>query len=58
MGGYKAGKKEGFGVLIYKKGDMYQGKFKNDMFDGLGKYEHQNGVTYIGINFLLFKMES
>jgi len=34
--------------LIEKKGDRYEGEFKNSMKNGFGTERYSNGSTYIG----------
>ena len=40
--------KVGFGVFKTKGGIVYEGNFKNDEKDGLGKLVYENGQNYIG----------
>ena len=40
--------KEGYGTIYYKNGDIYEGEFKNDMFNGIGIYHFKNGDRYEG----------
>ena len=40
--------KEGFGIIYYKNGDIYEGEFKNNMYDGIGVYYFKNGDRYKG----------
>ena len=37
IGTLKNGKKSGYGKLIYKTGDIFEGEFDNDMRNGKGK---------------------
>lgn len=55
IGSYKEGKKEGYGTFIWlvkqnedSKEEIYQGNFKDDLFDGKGKYEWADGRVYDG----------
>ena len=40
--------KNGKGILEYSNGDIYNGKFKNDLKDGFGIFRFFNGDTYNG----------
>ena len=40
--------KEGFGIIYYKNGDIYEGEFKNNKLDGIGIYYFKNGDRYEG----------
>lgn len=35
--------KEGVGTYRYKIGELYEGEFARDKFEGNGKYQWQNG---------------
>jgi hypothetical protein len=37
-GGFKNGKKNGFGRMTYRDGTVYEGEFKDNAIDGKGKY--------------------
>ena len=47
-GAWKAGKKHGKGVQIYKSGAIYDGEFKDGKKDGKGKYISKNRNVYDG----------
>lgn len=40
--------KHGKGKLQLIKGDVYEGEFKNNLFDGKGIYKWKNGEFYEG----------
>ena len=46
-GEFKNGKKSGIGKMIIKK-DVYEGEFRNDLFDGKGVYYYSNGNKWEG----------
>ena len=50
------GKREGFGIFIWKCGDKYEGDFKDDHFTGKGIYYYNSGNRYEG-NFKNIKKE-
>lgn len=37
-GGFRNGKKNGFGRMTYRDGTVYEGEFKDNAIDGKGKY--------------------
>lgn len=37
-GGFKNGKKNGFGKMTYRDGTVYEGEFKDNAIEGSGKY--------------------
>lgn len=43
------GKKHGYGVLITKEGCKYEGFWKNDQLDGMGRFIEKRGNYYDGI---------
>jgi len=47
IGTLNGGKKDGYGKLIYKSGNLYEGEFKNDKRHGKGK------ITYTEYNITL-----
>tara|TARA_B100001115_G_scaffold183462_1_gene182406 strand:+ start:1032 stop:2240 length:1209 start_codon:yes stop_codon:yes gene_type:complete len=47
-GKYLLGKKNGYGTIKYKSGDIYKGEFKMDLFNGVGEYTWANGLIYNG----------
>ena len=56
VGLFKKGMYEGRGRLIFRKGDYFEGEFKNNKANGFGKYVNINGEIYIG-NWLDDKQE-
>lgn len=38
----------GKGVLTFCNGELYEGEFKKDKFDGQGKYTWAFGGSYVG----------
>jgi len=40
--------KDGYGKIYYKNGDIYEGEFKSDQFNGIGIYYFKNGDRYEG----------
>lgn len=38
----------GEGKLVYDNGDVYEGGFKNGVFEGQGKFVSNKGWTYEG----------
>lgn len=42
------GKRDGFGVLNWKDGNVFKGYFINDMSNGLGRQHHKTGEIYFG----------
>ena len=48
MTAYKDDKKEGHGLMIWGRGDIFNGFFTNDMPNGLGDYFWPNGDNYNG----------
>lgn len=42
VGDYKDGKKNGHGKCIYQNKDIYEGEWKEDLFNGKGKYRYWN----------------
>ena len=48
VGLFKNGMFDGRGRLILKKGDYYEGEFKENKANGFGKYVNSNGEIYIG----------
>ena len=48
-GSFEKDKKCGYGKLIFESGDIYEGRFLNNKFDGEGHYYYKkNGNEYIG----------
>jgi hypothetical protein len=47
------GKKHGYGILVMKDGSKYEGFWKNDQLDGVGRFIEKRGNYYDG-NFLIF----
>jgi len=47
IGALSNGKKDGYGKIIYKSGNLYEGEFKNDNRHGKGK------ITYTDYNITL-----
>ncbi|PFH35412.1 MORN repeat-containing protein [Besnoitia besnoiti] len=47
-GGYKDGKRHGFGVLVRRCGSRYEGYFLDDAANGHGKFTHPSGDIYEG----------
>ncbi len=47
-GEYKAGKREGRGVMRYADGDVYDGEYKAGMKEGRGVYRYASGNVYEG----------
>ena len=45
---YKAGKRDGFGLIKLACGTQYEGSFKNDKLDGQGVYQWADGSEYKG----------
>ena len=43
MGGWVAGKKDGYGTLELEDGSKYGGFFKQGMRDGVGTEQRENG---------------
>ena len=41
-------KRTGYGVYIYKTGDLYAGQWGDDKFNGEGMYLFKNGERYVG----------
>ena len=39
-------KRDGLGKLIFKTGDIYEGKWKNDKKDGNGEFIFKSGDIY------------
>ena len=48
VGMFKNGMYEGRGRLIFRKGDYYEGEFKDNKANGFGKYVNIKGDIYIG----------
>jgi len=49
VGDFEKGKRTGFGKLIMKRGHvLYEGKWLDNEFDGLGTYTQTDGVVYEG----------
>ena len=48
VGFFKNGKYDGRGRLIFRRGDYFEGEFKNNKANGFGKYVNNNGEIYIG----------
>ena len=42
------GKRNGFGVCIFKNKDRYEGLWKDDLMHSIGKYIYKDGATYSG----------
>lgn len=42
------GKKHGYGILITKEGSKYEGFWKNDQLDGVGRFIEKRGNYYDG----------
>ncbi len=42
------GSKEGQGIMVFNKGDVYMGSWKDDKFNGDGIYIFSNGERYEG----------
>ena len=38
----------GYGRLVYREGDVYEGKWTEDKANGFGVYTHLNGLRYEG----------
>lgn len=43
-GDFSGNKFNGYGTIEYTSGDIYEGYFKNGLYDGDGKYETEAGV--------------
>ena len=43
------GKKNGFGIMQDKFGNVYWGEFKDDKMEGVGTIFYINGSTYKGL---------
>jgi hypothetical protein len=43
------GKKHGYGVLVTKEGSKFEGFWKNDQLDGIGRFIEKKGNYYDGI---------
>ena len=39
---------EGVGLLQNKNGDVYEGSFVNNLYDGIGSYKRASGDIYMG----------
>jgi len=60
----KSNKKHGLGVELKRGNSIYEGEFKNDKRDGLGKVNYIDGSYYYGywkegtrygyVNFIIF----
>ncbi len=48
VGNVKDGKRHGFGMFEFKKGQRYIGEWLNDKITGHGKFEWLNGDVYVG----------
>ena len=42
------GEREGFGVMVYASGNMYEGQWRAGMFCGQGTFREATGVSYVG----------
>ena len=42
------GKRNGFGICIYSNREKYEGLWKNDLMNGVGKYIFKDGSVYMG----------
>ena len=40
--------RDGFGILVWPNGSVYEGQFKNNLAHGLGKITHKDGDSYEG----------
>ena len=47
-GGFKNGKREGFGIEIKSNGDKYEGQWKNGKYNGYGILYKSNGMIFDG----------
>jgi len=47
------GKKHGYGILITKEGSKYEGFWKNDQLEGIGRFIEIRGNYYDGMNKFL-----
>ena len=47
-GGFKDGKKEGYGCQVFNNGSFYEGEFKNNRMDGWGEYVLADDSRYEG----------
>ena len=47
-GQFKAGFKEGFGIMVYLDGTYYEGHWKDDLRYGFGRFIAKNGDLYEG----------
>ena len=43
-----SGKREGYGVMVYRKNRVYEGQWLNDYREGKGMEKYSNGNTYEG----------
>ena len=48
-GGFKNGKRQGFGLFELNDGGEYSGEWKDDKINGQGKYQFSNGNVYEGM---------
>ena len=48
MGDWKVDERDGFGVMRYSNGDIYQGEFLKGDIQGKGKKIFANGRSYDG----------
>lgn len=47
------GKKHGYGILVTKEGSKYEGFWKNDFLDGIGRFIEKRGNYYDG-NLIIY----
>ena len=40
--------RKGIGKKVYANGDIYEGAWANDMFNGQGRFDHADGDVYEG----------
>ena len=48
VGQWNFGKMEGVGILQSKNGEVYQGSFVNNLYEGIGSYKRATGDIYMG----------
>ena len=48
IGQWNCGKMEGAGLLQCSNGDVYEGSFLNNLYEGIGSFRNAKGDVYMG----------
>ena len=49
LGDLRKDQKDGFGILKFANGEVFEGEFKEDKIDGKGRFTRRNGEVVVGV---------